>query len=81
MKTANVHEAKTTLSKLLDAAAAGEDVFITRNGARFRLVQMRPERRDLFGSLAGQVRYPHGYDAAFGPDADAEVQAMFEDGP
>jgi prevent-host-death family protein len=38
----NVHQAKTQLSKLLDAAKRGEEVVITRRGHgvnRFRLVQ------------------------------------------
>lgn len=30
--TANVHEAKTQLSKLIDAALRGEEVIIARNG-------------------------------------------------
>ncbi|MGH9321991.1 MAG: type II toxin-antitoxin system Phd/YefM family antitoxin, partial [Vicinamibacteria bacterium] len=32
MKTMNVHEAKTHLSKLLERVEAGEEVIIARNG-------------------------------------------------
>lgn len=74
MKTANVHEAKTTLSKLLDAAAAGETVFITRNGIHFELVERRvpPERAAMFGSMAGQFDLGPEFD-----EADEEIAEMF----
>ncbi len=77
MPTANVHDAKSNLSKLLDAAERGEEVFITRRGGgvdRFALVPApRAQRSNLFGALRGQVVYSADYD-----DADAEVAAMFE---
>jgi prevent-host-death family protein len=64
MTTANVHEAKTNLSKLLDAAERGEQVFITRRGPgvnRFALVPApRPSRGELFGALRGQIHYSAG---------------------
>lgn len=76
MKTANVHEAKTNLSKLLDAAERGEHVIITRRGSginRFALVPAPlPERAELFGALRGQVRYSEDYD-----QADAELRDIF----
>ncbi len=77
MTTANVHEAKTNLSKLLDAAERGEEVYITRRGTgvdRFALVPApRARRADLFGALRGQVVYADDHDTA-----DAEIAAMFE---
>ena len=78
MSTANVHEAKTNLSKLLDAAERGEDVFITRRGGgvnRFALVPAPvPARSALFGALRGKIRYAADYDRA-----DAEIVAMFDE--
>ncbi len=77
MTTANVHQAKSQLSKLLDAAERGEDVVITRRGSgvnRFRLVAVTEERRSLIGAAAGQVVYAADYD-----QADAEIQAMFDE--
>lgn len=75
---ANVHEAKTNLSKLLDAAARGEDVVITRRGdgvTRFAIVPVpTPRRADLFGALRGQIVFEPDYD-----NADAEIAAMFDD--
>lgn len=71
-----MHEAKTNLSKLLDAAERGEEVYITRRGGgvdRFALVPApRARRADLFGALRGQVVYAADYDAA-----DAEIASMF----
>ena len=52
---ANVHEAKSQLSKLLDAVERGEDVYITRRGSgtnRFQIIAAPvPDRRQLFGAL------------------------------
>ena len=77
MQTANVHQAKSQLSKLLDAAERGEEVVITRRGSgvnQFRLVPVVPEHRSLLGAMAGQIVYAPDYD-----DADAEILAMFEE--
>ena len=77
MVTANVHEAKTNLSKLLDAAERGEEVVITRRGGRvtrFALVPApRGPRSELFGALRGQISYAEDYDTA-----DAEITGLFE---
>lgn len=77
MQTVNVHQAKSQLSKLLDAAERGEDVVITRRGSgvnRFRLVPVVEERPTLFGALRGQIVFADDYD-----DADADILGMFEE--
>lgn len=78
MSTANVHEAKTNLSKLLDAAERGEQVIITRRGQginRFALVPAPlRDRAELFGALHGRISYADDYDRA-----DAEISEMFDD--
>ena len=55
MMIANVHDAKSQLSKLLDAVERGEEVIITRRGSginRFQLIAAPvPGRRQLFGAL------------------------------
>jgi prevent-host-death family protein len=57
MKTVNIHEAKTQLSKLVADAEAGEDVVIARAGkpvARLvRIADVVPERR--FGAMKGRA--------------------------
>lgn len=53
----NVHEAKTNLSKLLQAVEAGEEVVIGRAGVPVaKLVKVeQPKRRRQGGSWTGQV--------------------------
>jgi prevent-host-death family protein len=66
MRTVNIHEAKTQLSRLVDAAAKGEGFVIARAGRP--LVKVVPidapagtERRRL-GFLAGQFAVPDDFD-------------------
>lgn len=55
---ASVHEAKTHLSRLLEAVERGERVVITRNGVpAAELVPVRSARVRL-GSLKGKVGLP-----------------------
>jgi prevent-host-death family protein len=58
MRTVNVHEAKTHLSRLLERAHAGEEIVIAKNGKPYaRLVPFpdrAPKRRP--GTLKGSVR-------------------------
>jgi prevent-host-death family protein len=58
MKTVKIHAAKTTLSKLIERATAGEDIVIARDTTPVvRLVPVgraRPERR--FGAMKGRAR-------------------------
>lgn len=77
MSTVNIHAAKTHLSRLVDEAAAGEDVVIAKAGKPLvRLVPLvpaeRPKRR--LGLLAGRARIPDDFDAPL-PD---EVLDAFE---
>ncbi len=76
---ANVHEAKSQLSKLLDAAERGEEVIITRRGNgvnRFQLVPVQQKDwSDLIGAMKGQIHFADDYDLA-----DAEILADFEEG-
>jgi len=72
---ANVHEAKSQLSKLLDAANRGEEVFITRRGMRFMIVPAPAvDRTQFFGMLKGALPSDEDWAAA-----DAEVLADFEE--
>ncbi|MCZ2403100.1 type II toxin-antitoxin system prevent-host-death family antitoxin [Paenarthrobacter sp. Z7-10] len=77
MVTANVHQAKTNLSKLLDAADRGEEVVITRRGSGSNRFVLKPANSPatggLFGSLRGKIQLSSDYD-----DGDAEIARMFE---
>jgi len=76
MKTVNVHEAKTHLSRLLEEVQAGQDVVIARAGRPVaRLTALQPARppRQL-GALAGLCTVPDDWDAPL----PAEVIAQFD---
>jgi antitoxin (DNA-binding transcriptional repressor) of toxin-antitoxin stability system len=62
MRLVTVHTAKTTLSQLIAAAEAGEEVIIQRgHEAVVRLVPVAAASKRTFGALAGKV----SLDAAF----------------
>jgi prevent-host-death family protein len=88
MVIANIHNAKTNLSKLIEQAEAGEEVVIARNGKpAVRLTPIEPEKKpDIarrpdglpawMGSLKGQIWIAPDFD-----DYDEELMKLFEDGP
>ena len=54
-KTVNIYEAKTQLSRLINQAAAGEEIVIARNGQpQARLVPISTEKPRVPGKGAGQ---------------------------
>jgi prevent-host-death family protein len=62
--TVNVYEAKSTFSRLLARAEAGETVVIARNGrpvAQIGPIQA-PHRPVVFGDLRGRVRLSADFD-------------------
>ena len=64
MKTVNLHAAKTHLSRLVDEAAAGEEVVIAKAGKPMvRLVPLRPRTRTGFGELKGRMTIADDFDA------------------
>lgn len=52
---ASVHEAKTNLSKLIDAAERGERVVITRHGVPVAEVVPARKKRVVFGNLKDEI--------------------------
>jgi prevent-host-death family protein len=79
MEPVNLHAAKTHFSRLVDRAAAGEEITIAKAGRPVaRLVPLneavRAKRR--LGSLAGRAVVPPDFDAPL-PD---DVLASFESG-
>lgn len=78
MKIVNMHDAKTNLSRLVDAAVGGEGFVIARAGTP--LVQVTPivaaaPRRT--GFLKGQIDLPADFDT-MGRD---EIAALFDGAP
>lgn len=76
MTVINIYEAKTQLSKLVDRAAAGQDVVIARGGkpvARLTRLQ-EPKRKIRFGLLKGKVKLAPGFDDPLPPDVLSEFE-------
>ena len=76
MDPVNIYDAKTRLSQLVDKAASGEDVVVSRNGKPLvRITRLEnAKRRIKFGLLKGKVTIATDFDAAL-PD---DVPAGFE---
>jgi prevent-host-death family protein len=72
-----VHEAKTNLSRLMEAAESGEEVVITRRGKP--VITLQPigslSRKSLYGALEGQIWMARDFDEL--PDG---ILKDFEDG-
>lgn len=74
MRVVTIHQAKSTLSRLIQAAVAGEEIVIARGKTPLvRLVQVRrakPKRE--FGFAKGKVRMAPDFDAPVEDFADYE---------
>lgn len=77
MRTVNIHEAKTHLSRLIERAANGEPFIIAKAGKPLVKVvpldttdQKRPRR---IGFMKGQIKVPDDFDTMM---AD-EIEEMF----
>ncbi len=66
----NIHAAKTQFSRLVDAAAAGEEIVIARAGKPLaRLVPLAtPNGGRVLGKLAGRLLVPADFDARLSDD-------------
>lgn len=76
MQKVNIHEAKTTLSKLVDQAANGEPFIIAKAGKPMVKVvplegEAKPRRR--FGFMKGEFKVPDDFNTMC---AD-EIEQMF----
>lgn len=72
-----MHEAKTSLSKLVKRVEAGEDVVISRNGepvARLVPIERTSPRASVLGVWRGKVRMSDDFDEL--PDDIAEAFGM-----
>jgi prevent-host-death family protein len=76
METVNIYDAKTHLSQLVDKAAAGEDVVVSRHGKPLvRITRLEPARPSIrLGLLEGKLHIPEDFDAPLPGD----VLAGFE---
>jgi prevent-host-death family protein len=76
MEIANIHEAKSQLSKLVDRALEGEEVIIAKAGLPMvRLVPIRPDTSPRTGGQwKGRVKIADDFDSL--PDDIAEAFGM-----
>jgi len=76
MQIVNIHDAKTHLSKLVNAVMGGEEIIIARAGkpaAKLCAIEIaHPKRR--FGILKGKIKIARDFDAPL-PEA---ILASFE---
>jgi prevent-host-death family protein len=79
MRTFNIHEAKTQLSRLVDQAAKGESFIIAKAGRP--LVKVTPldaptgERVRRLGFMSGQISVPDDFDRL----GAEEIERLFGD--
>lgn len=78
IRTVNIHEAKTQLSRLVDQAAKGEPFIIAKAGKPLVKVTALdaptvPQMRRL-GFMAGQIAVPDDFDAM----GSTEIGQLFE---
>lgn len=80
MRTVNIHEAKTHLSRLVEAAARGEPFVIARAGrplVKVTAIEATAEPPRRLGFLAGQLQTPDDFDRM----GAAEITALFDAAP
>ena len=75
MKSVNIHEAKTHLSRLIERVEAGEEIIIAKAGRpAARLVPIESARRPVrIGGLKPQTPLPDDFNTMF----EAEIEALF----
>lgn len=80
MKTVNIHEAKTQLSKLVDEASKGEPFIIAKAGKPVvkvtALLVPTGEQMKRLGFLAGQFTVPEDFDQM----GSEEIEQIFGGG-
>jgi prevent-host-death family protein len=78
MKIVNIHQAKTTLSQLLESALAGEEVIISKAGKPLaRLVPYEAEKKPRIpGYWNNRVKMADDFDAPLPPEILAGFLGM-----
>ncbi|MGK9171414.1 type II toxin-antitoxin system prevent-host-death family antitoxin [Inquilinus limosus] len=78
MRTYNIHEAKTHLSRLIEQAVKGEPFLIAKAGKPLVKVSAldapEPAQVKRFGFMAGQITVPDDFDTM----GAADIEKMFE---
>ena len=80
MRTINIHQAKTHLSRLVDEAVQGDSFIITKAGKpkvqviRLDAIPAQPKRR--IGSMKGLYTLPENYEE-IDRELDKEIERVF----
>jgi prevent-host-death family protein len=78
IRTVNIHEAKTQLSKLVDQASKGEPFIIAKAGKPLvKVIPVDapvPKKVQRLGFMSGQISIPDDFDAM----GSAEIGQIFE---
>ena len=76
MRTVNMHEAKTHLSRLVDRAAKGEPFIIAKAGKPMvKVVPLDvplPKTIKRLGFMAGQIEVPDDFDTMFAEEIEKD---------
>lgn len=76
MKSVNIHEAKTHLSRIVEEVAGGAEFVIAKAGKPMaKLSPIRISRTKKLGTLQGRISVPDDFNAPL----DEKVMARFED--
>jgi len=77
MRTFNIHEAKTHLSRLVDEAEKGEPFIIAKAGKpKVKVVPIettKTKAKQRIGFLKGKIKVPDNFDTMFA----GEIEKMF----
>jgi prevent-host-death family protein len=81
MRTVNIHEAKTHLSRLVEQAAEGEPFVIAKSGKPLvKVVSLDAPQADQVkrvGFMTGQIAVPDDFDRM----GSTDIERLFGDGP
>jgi prevent-host-death family protein len=80
MRTINIHEAKTHLSRLVDEAKQGDSFVIAKRGKPVAIVTQLPTagapKKRLLGSLRGVYSLPDNF-VEIDREMDKEIEKLF----
>lgn len=74
---ANIHYAKTHLSKLIEMAENGEEVILARDGkpaVKLVPVSATPQKRSILGAGIGKIWIAEDFDS---PETKKEIEDLF----
>jgi prevent-host-death family protein len=78
MKTVNIHEAKTHLSRIVEEAAKGKAFVIAKAGKPMAKITPLPEEEtkeaDKLGFMSGEIAVPDDFDTM----ASADILQIFQ---